>query len=222
MDSAIWEGVWMNVYEAVKENVTARQAAQAYGIRISRSGMAICPFHNDKNPSMKLDKRFHCFGCQADGDAIDFTARLYRLSAKEAAEKLAADFGLRYESRDIRTKKPIKRKLSEELHFRKSVQECRRVFLDYYHLLMEWEKEYVPQQQDKEWHPLFEEALQNRSRIEYLLDILISGTAEEKADVLVKHGKEAEQLRQRIAGFTRSKIRGQEEYRRRDKNVPER
>ena len=62
MDSVIWEGVWMNVYEAVKENVTARQAAQAYGIRISRSGMALCPFHNDKNPSMKLDKRFHCFG----------------------------------------------------------------------------------------------------------------------------------------------------------------
>ena len=153
---------------------------------------------------------------------IDFIARLYRLSAREAAEKLAADFGLRYESRNSRTKNPVKRKLSEELHFRKSVQECRRVFLDYYHLLMEWEKEYVPQQQDKEWHPLFEEALQNRSRIEYLLDILISSTAEEKADVLMKHGKEAEKLRQRMAGVTDSNIRTHEEYRRRDKNVPER
>ena len=29
--------------------------------------MACCPFHDDKHPSMKVDRRFHCFGCQADG-----------------------------------------------------------------------------------------------------------------------------------------------------------
>lgn len=61
----------MNLFEAVKQNVTTRQAAERYGIRIRRNGMAVCPFHNDKNPSMKLDRRFHCFGCQADGDAVD-------------------------------------------------------------------------------------------------------------------------------------------------------
>ena len=33
---------------------------------------------------MKVDRRFHCFGCQADGDVIDFTARLFGLSGKEA------------------------------------------------------------------------------------------------------------------------------------------
>ena len=55
----------MNVFEAVKQNVTTRQAAELYGIPVSRNGMAVCPFHNDKNPSMKLDRRFHCFGCQA-------------------------------------------------------------------------------------------------------------------------------------------------------------
>ena len=61
----------MNVFESVKENVTARQAAEMYGIRVNRNGMACCPFHDDKNPSMKVDKRFHCFGCQEDGDVID-------------------------------------------------------------------------------------------------------------------------------------------------------
>ena len=54
--------------------------------------MACCPFHDDKHPSMKVDRRFHCFGCQADGDVIDFTARLFGLSGKEAALKLAEDF----------------------------------------------------------------------------------------------------------------------------------
>ena len=65
----------MNVFEAVKQNLTTRQAAELYGIQVNRHGMAVCPFHNDKNPSMKVDKRFHCFACQADGDAVDFVSR---------------------------------------------------------------------------------------------------------------------------------------------------
>lgn len=84
----------MNVFEAVKGNVTTRQAAEIYGIRVNRHGMAVCPFHNDKNPSMKVDMRFHCFACQADGDAVDFVSRLFGLPSKEAAMKLADDFGM--------------------------------------------------------------------------------------------------------------------------------
>ena len=80
-----------NVFEAVKQSVTTSQAAESYGIPVGRNGMACCPFHDDKHPSMKVDRRFHCFGCQADGDVIDFTARLFGLSNKEAALKLAED-----------------------------------------------------------------------------------------------------------------------------------
>lgn len=40
----------MNVFEVVKENVTARQAAEAYGLKVGRTGMACCPFHSDKSP----------------------------------------------------------------------------------------------------------------------------------------------------------------------------
>ena len=86
----------MNVFEAVKQTVTTRQAAECYGIYVNRAGKANCPFHNDRTPSMKVDKRFHCFGCGADGDVIDFTAQLYGLDAKSAAEKLAADFQIPY------------------------------------------------------------------------------------------------------------------------------
>ena len=45
----------MNVFEAVKQSVTTRQAAEHYGIHVGRNGMACCPFHNDKTPSMKLE-----------------------------------------------------------------------------------------------------------------------------------------------------------------------
>ena len=87
----------MNVFEAVKQSVTTRQAASFYGIRVGRNGMVCCPFHNDRTPSMKVDSRFYCFGCGASGDVIDFAALLYGLGKREAAVRLAEDFGVSYE-----------------------------------------------------------------------------------------------------------------------------
>ena len=55
-----------SVFEAVKQSVTVREAAQMYGIEVNRSGMACCPFHDDKNPSMKLNEEyFYCFGLRS-------------------------------------------------------------------------------------------------------------------------------------------------------------
>lgn len=84
----------MNLFESVKSSITTREAAEHYGIHVGRSGMCRCPFHNDRTPSMKVDERFHCFGCQADGDVISFTSRLFDLSPKDAALELASDLAL--------------------------------------------------------------------------------------------------------------------------------
>ena len=91
-----------------------------YGIRVNRHGMAVCPFHNDKNPSMKVDKRFHCFACQADGDAVDFVSRLFGLPGKAAAMKLADDFSIPY---DARKKPSVKPKIREPTPEQKYQQE---------------------------------------------------------------------------------------------------
>ena len=110
----------MNVFEAVKQSVTTRQAAEHYGIRVGRNGMCVCPFHDDKNPSMKVDRRFHCFGCQADGDVIDFVSRLENVSPKEAALMLAQEFSIPYEDREPHGRsrpKPRKRQESPEQQF---------------------------------------------------------------------------------------------------------
>ena len=88
-----------NVFETVKQSVTTRQAAEFYGIPVGRNGMACCPFHDDRHPSMKVDRRFHCFACQGDGDVIDFTSRLFGLGSKEAALKLAEDFSVSLDSK---------------------------------------------------------------------------------------------------------------------------
>lgn len=78
----------MNVFEIVKENVTARQAAEAYGLKVGRTGMACCPFHSDKSPSMKLDERYYCFGCGATGDAVDLTAKLFGIGLRKLLSNL--------------------------------------------------------------------------------------------------------------------------------------
>lgn len=192
---------YMNVFEAVKENVTTRQAAELYGMRIDRNGMTVCPFHNDKNPSLKVDRRFHCFGCLADGDVIDFVSMLYGLSNKDAVEKLAVDFGIIHESKKKKSFVKMKRALSEERRFQKAEQKCFRVFSDYLHLMKRWELEYAPRAPEEEWHPLFWEALQKKSIVGYVLDIFLYGDLQEKAETIVERGREVKDLERRISLF---------------------
>ncbi|MCD7957253.1 MAG: CHC2 zinc finger domain-containing protein [Lachnospiraceae bacterium] len=198
----------MNVFEAVKQSVTTRQAAELYGIKVNRNGMACCPFHNDRHPSMKVDRRFHCFGCQADGSVIDFTAALFGLTVKEAAEKLAADFNVSYDRRGqpprARPAEPVRsvrRKLSEKERFQQAERKCFRVYSDYLHLLRQWRSEYAPKPDDEEWHPLFVEALEQQTYVEYLLDTLLSGSIEERAALIIEKAKDVNALEQRIAGY---------------------
>ena len=126
----------MTLFEQVKECVTARQAAEHYGIKVKRNGMACCPFHKDRHPSMKADKIYHCFACGVGGDAIDFTARLFGLSQYEAAKKLVEDFGLdikvgnrsKYE-RTPRNRAPLKQKQSKVVMIREKLEQWLRHYL---------------------------------------------------------------------------------------------
>lgn len=190
----------MNIFEAVKQSVSTRQAAEFYGLHINRSGMAVCPFHNDKNPSMKVDKRFHCFGCGADGDVIDFTAKLYGLGLKESAVKLAEDFSVSYDSRGRASpKEPIRIKLERIHRSGQEERECYRILCDYLHSLYEWKEIYAPKPEDTEWNPLFVEALEKTDYVEYLADMLLYGEKEEKKKIIKELGKEVRELEKRLS-----------------------
>ncbi|MFR9172085.1 LPD16 domain-containing protein [Evtepia sp.] len=186
-----------SVFEVVKQSVTAREAAELYGIAVGRGGMACCPFHDDRHPSMKVDTRFHCFGCGADGDVIDFTARLYDLSPKEAAEKLAQDFGLSYDS-----KAPIRRsyvRQKTEAQVRKEKREHGwRVLTDYYHLLRKWEADYSPKTPDEDPHPRFLEAVQKKDYMGYLLDTFLDSSTEEQDQWIAEHTAEISAIEGRV------------------------
>ena len=186
-----------SVFEVVKQSVTAREAAELYGIAVGRGGMACCPFHDDRHPSMKVDTRFHCFGCGADGDVIDFTARLYDLSPKEAAEKLAQDFGLSYDSKAPPRRSYVRQK--SEAQARKEKREHGwRVLTDYYHLLRKWEADYSPKTPDVDPHPRFLEAIQKKDYTAYLLDTFLDSSTEEQDQWIAEHTAEISAIEGRV------------------------
>ncbi|MFQ9214446.1 MAG: LPD28 domain-containing protein [Mediterraneibacter gnavus] len=201
-----------NVFEAVKLSVSTREAAEFYGIKVSRTGMACCPFHDDKNPSMKVDQRFHCFGCGEDGDVIDFTAKLFNLSPKEAAEKLAQDFGLIYDSQAPPRRRYVRQK-TEAQKFREDRQRCYRVLSDYYYLLKKWEADRSPSTPEEEPHPRFVEAIQKKAYVEYLLDLFLYESEEEQKVWIAEHTTEITHLERRLKIMAENKPTNRERLR---------
>ena len=201
-----------NVFEAVKQSVSTREAAAFYGIEVKRNGMACCPFHDDKNPSMKVDQRFHCFGCGADGDVIDFTAKLFDLSPKEAAEKLAQDFGLIYDSQALPRRRYVRQK-TEAQKFREDRQQCYRVLSDYYYLLKKWEADHSPRTPEEKPHPRFVEAIHKKIYVEYLLDLFLYESEEEQKAWIAEHTAEITHLERRLKIMAENKPTNRERLR---------
>ncbi len=80
----------------------------------------LCPFHDEKSPSFMIqrgDSHYHCFGCGAHGDAIQFLMNHLHLSFQEAVESLAERFQVPLETIDTveEAKGPSPRKLKEAL-----------------------------------------------------------------------------------------------------------
>ena len=182
----------MTIYENIKAAISVKQAAEHYGLKVSRNGMACCPFHHDRHPSLKLNENyFFCFGCGAKGDVIDLVARMFELSGYEAAQRLAADFGISTEpgqavAASCKPKRPNIRQ------FREDEMLCFRVLTDYLYLLEDWKVRYAPRTPDEPYDDRFVEALQMHCHIEYMADVLTVGDLEEcvaLVDELMKSGR---------------------------------
>lgn len=193
----------MNIFQEMKERVTARQVAERYGLKVSRNGMTRCPFHNDKHPSMKIDQNYYCFACGAKGDAVNYVAVLFGLSQFEAAKKINDDFSLgisientgirRKQNSGVREKEKIPTK-EERIQFVQKkiggwVKDAVNVLLRYLRWMEFWKEFYKPESMEAEWNPLFVEALQNESKISYLVDMMMFGTDEEVLDFSKTDGR---------------------------------
>lgn len=168
----------MTIFEKVKAAVSVRDAAERYGLKVAGNNMVCCSFHNDRRPSMKLNRDyFYCFGCGATGDVIDLAGKLLGISPIGAAQKLAADFGL-----DVNSPiKPVEVKHPKIKAFREDELYCFRVLCDYLHILEDWKITYAPKTPDDELDNRFVEACQMLDYITFLADVLTVGALEERA-----------------------------------------
>ena len=171
-------------FKEIKDTVPVPIAAEHYGLAV-RNGMAQCIFHDDRSPSMKLyDDHFYCFGCCEHGDVISLIAKLFSLTSLEAAKKLCVDFGI-----SCNTDKPYIRQHIRIETQREKEQKAFRILSDYYRLLKKYREEYAPKSEAEQFHPLFEESLQNLELYGHYCDIFITGTIDERKDFL-ENGKE--------------------------------
>lgn len=191
----------MNLFEIVKYGVSCREAAERYGVGVNHYGMALCPFHNDRHPSLYVaDDHYHCFACGEHGDVIDFAAKLFGLPLYEAAQRLAADFHLTPDKPPSAAALSAKRILTEAQQLRENERLCFSVLSDYARVLRSWKVQYAPKSSEEAPDARFVEACHKLDEVEYYLDILTSGDSYERAEVIQQQMADGklDRLRQRL------------------------
>jgi len=98
-----------------KQQISLIDTIQRAGIELQQRGsrwVASCPFHADRTPSFYIfdDSRFHCFGCQAHGDVLDFVQKYYGVDFKQALVHLGIDTGAYSQPVDYEAVKAAQRK----------------------------------------------------------------------------------------------------------------
>lgn len=175
-------------FDHIRNNIDIEAVAQRYSIQVDRHGKSSCIFHQDKKPSMSFNKknnRFKCFACGASGSSIDLVAKLFDLEPLEAVKKISADFGLGLDFKG--EYRPDTAKIQEMERQRQLKQAfddwCDRTYSDYAKIArFYWHnlKEYRPVNETDEFHPLYVAAAHRLESVNYILDILLKGTQEEK------------------------------------------
>ncbi|MCL2247425.1 MAG: CHC2 zinc finger domain-containing protein, partial [Lentimicrobiaceae bacterium] len=73
--------------QEIKQQLSILQVLQHYNLTVDRNNQICCPFHADDTPSCRIypqTNSFHCFGCGATGDTIEFIEKYERISKHEA------------------------------------------------------------------------------------------------------------------------------------------
>ena len=199
----------MNLFEIVKYGVSCREAAERYGVEVNHYGMALCPFHNDRHPSLYVaDDHYHCFACGEHGDVIDFVSKLFRLSLYDAAQQLAADFHLTPDKPPSAAALHAKRVQTEAQQLRENERLCFSVLSDCARVLRDWKVRYAPKSPADPIHLRFVETCHELDRTEYYLDILCAGDSYERAEVIQQQMADGklDELRQRLEEIHKEEI----------------
>ena len=212
----------MSIFSEVKEYLTARQAAESYGLQVKRNGLACCPFHNDKHPSMKIDKNYHCFSCGVGGDAVDYVSRMFGLSQYDAALKLIEDFTLPIDAKgnvelSVQEKERIRREKAEreriiriQERFEKWCNQTVDILRECISEIDSVNRFLIGKPPDIIFSEDYAQMLHAEPLINYWLDILCMGEVSERQEMFLKDRKKVGEIagkvcagRKRIMGCSR-------------------
>lgn len=172
--------------------MSAQDAARHYGLTFDRKGWAVCPFHQDKHPSMSFrGGRFRCWACNASGDAIDFTGRLLGLEPMAAVERLNADFALSLplHRKPTPAEAQAARRRVEIARAHKEFEEWRNAFI--YKLCAAYRVAHIALRDMEDLDGLTERetlAIRWQPCFEHWADALEDGTPEEQAQIYRERG----------------------------------
>jgi len=178
-------------------------------VEVNHYGMALCPFHNDRHPSLYVaDDHYYCFACGEHGDVIDFVGRLFQLSPYDAARKLMADFHLSPDKPPSAAALHAKRIRTEAQQLMENERLCFSVLSDYARVLRNWKVRYAPQSSEEAPDERFVEACHKLDEVEYYLDVLISGDSHERTEVIQQQMADGklDRLRQRLEKIHKEEI----------------
>ncbi len=168
----------MNFIKEVKQRVDIIEVARNYGIEINRANKAICPFHKEKTASLSFSPQkqiWKCFGCGEGGDAISLVAKLLNVNNYESAKSINHHFNLGLDNSQT-TRLEIneyKQKTERNNRLKKWRLEAFVILTDYLHLLWKFEDLKNPN------IDLYAEALKEKHKVQYFINMLIEGTEED-------------------------------------------
>lgn len=182
----------IDVFQEVRDRVTALDAARHYGLEVNRAGFCCCPFHHEKTASMKLypgAKGFYCFGCHAGGSVIDFTAQLLGLDALGAVRRLNADFSLnlQLDQQPTQAEQQEVRRRQEIAAAHKAFEEWRGGFIR--QLNAAYRVAHIALKRGGELTEREAAAVRMQAPLEYYADTLANGTPEEQAQIYRERGQ---------------------------------
>jgi DNA primase len=152
----------VNKFNEIKNSVDIVQACQMYGVKLDRYNKGCCPFHTEKTPSFSVSQQkqlFKCFGCGKSGSVLDLVSTLFGLNILDSAKKINDDFHLRLDF-----EKPTQTAVNKHKQAQNEVE-----------FFKQWEKETFDLLCDE-----FKHGTECKDKIEYYLDMFISGELDDK------------------------------------------
>lgn len=115
----------------LEQTLSIVDVARKLGIEVSDHNYALCPFHNDHKPSLRLfddesgkwGKHYHCFACNAHGGMIDLVKEIQKIDYTQAMKWLSEIYGIQFREYsqylnkdDKQNSQDLLRKILEEMN----------------------------------------------------------------------------------------------------------